>query len=94
MKNTWFEDLKSQVEAFLDTATDEELYRALRKANYEHYMNVTGEILVIYEDSDLSFNLNEPVHVEKGRRTDIVDNSKFGLSNISTADDYNYCIAA
>lgn len=44
MNEEWFEELKAQVENFLDKATDEELYSALRKVAYD-YKNVNFSII-------------------------------------------------
>ncbi len=94
MSRGWFEELKYNVEEFLNNATDDEIRQALKEADSEHYQNVVCPIVDIHEQSEVLFGYNQLAKRECDGSCIRVDESEFDVMSVTTADDYRYNIAA
>lgn len=91
MSENWFQELKRQVDAFLDTASNEELLEMLREADYEYYKNM---FQFDFEEEMFEFGINivSPDLVVK--RKEYISSVKYDSLDVLMADDYSYNMAA
>lgn len=99
MNEKWFEELKSQVNAFFETATEDEINQALKESGYEVYKDVDvpiidlyerlalRDVIVTFEDSMIiGFTLSEQITI----KNECIYFEEMGVQ----ADNYGYLIAA
>lgn len=97
MSEKWFEDLKTEVKVFFETATEAEINQALEEAGYDFYKDIDVPIFefhaesIIYEwigtaTGKASFRLS--AHM-------MIKNESISLEEmVLSADNYGYSMAA
>ena len=97
MSEKWFEDLKTEVRAFFETATEAEINQALEEAGYDFYKDIDVPIFefhaasIIYEwkgtaIGKASFKLSARM---------MIKNESISLEEmVLSADNYGYAMAA
>ncbi len=92
----WFDDLKSEVMAFFEKATEKDIQLALEKSNYDFYKDIDVPILAFHErihewigmlSFRVSFRISKKMMIQNER---IYIEEKMTIS----ADNYGYSLAA
>ena len=99
MSEKWFEELKAEVRAFFETATEVEINQALEESGYDFYRDINVPILDLQE----RFALREvTVTFENSMTIEFTLSEKITMKNEcilfeemgDQADNYGYLIAA
>ncbi|HKL82758.1 MAG TPA: hypothetical protein VJ879_09590 [Desulfobacter sp.] len=95
---TWFDNLKNEIETFFDKATDEEIEKALDKANYSFYKNVYTPILEMNQQDGFDFIYTQIISVDLKNQSsgNTSWNKEFNCNQFCRADEssFEYSTAA
>ncbi len=94
MDEKWFNNLKSEVDTFIKSASDDQIESAFNTANYEVYKHISNPIIEHHYHID-KFLYKEVLRVPlKEANLQIHTIEDLAFTNISKADEYDYCLAA
>jgi len=95
MAGKWFDNLKSEVETFIKSASDIQIEDAFKKANYDVYKHIGNPIIEHHYNID-KFLYKEVLRVplkEAFHPAHTIEALTL-FAKFSKADEYDYCLAA
>ncbi len=87
---TWFDNLKNEIETFFDKATDEEIEKALDKANYSFYKNVDTPILEMNRQDGFIYTEVISVDLKKQSSSNTFWNKEFNCNQFCRGDESSF----
>lgn len=93
---TWFDNLKKEVDAFFDKATDREIEAALEKSKYSFYKNIETPILEMNRQDGFTYTRVINVDLKTQSSDNTFWNKEFHYNQLCMADDsaFEYNTAA